>query len=89
MIAFWLIGAAFAAAVLAWVLWPLLSRQSGAAVSRQAVNVSIYRDQLRELEADLAGGRLAAADYERSRAELEARLLEDVREPDAAAGRPA
>ncbi len=85
MTAFWLIGAAFAAAVLAWVLWPLRSRKSGAAVSRQAVNVSIYRDQLRELEADLAAGRLAAADYERSHAELEARLLEDVREPDAAA----
>jgi cytochrome c-type biogenesis protein CcmH len=89
MTAFWLIGAALAAGVLAWLLWPLLSRKAGGAVSRQAVNLSIYRDQLRELEADLAAGTLAQADFDRSRAELEARLLEDVREPDAAAARPA
>jgi len=88
MTAFWLIGALLAAGVLAWVLWPLLSRKGGGAVSRQAVNVSIYRDQLRELESDLAAGTLAQADYERARAELEARLIEDVREPDAAAARP-
>jgi cytochrome c-type biogenesis protein CcmH len=90
MTAFWLIGAGLAAGVLAWVLWPLLSRKGSGPVSRQAVNVSIYRDQLRELETDLAAGTLAQADYERARAELEARLMEDVREPDAVAqARPA
>jgi cytochrome c-type biogenesis protein CcmH len=83
MTAFWLIGMALAALVLAWVLWPLRSRRPRAPVSRQAANVSIYRDQLRELEADLAAGTLAQADYERSRAEVEARLLQDVRGPDA------
>ena len=83
MTAFWLIGVALAALVLAWVLWPLRSRRRRAPVSRQAANVSIYRDQLRELEADLAAGTLAQADYERSRAEVEARLLQDVRGPDA------
>jgi cytochrome c-type biogenesis protein CcmH len=57
-------------------------------VLRQAANISIYRDQLRELEADLAAGTLAQADYERSRAELEARLLEDVREAEPVAARP-
>jgi cytochrome c-type biogenesis protein CcmH len=83
MTVFWLIGAALAAAALAWLLWPLLRAKPGGPVSRKAVNVSIYRDQLRELESDLAAGTLAQADYERSRAELEARLLEDVREPEA------
>ena len=83
MIAFWLIGVVLAALVLAWVLWPLRSRRPRGPVSRQAANVSIYRDQLRELEADLAAGTLAQADYERSRAEIEARLLQDVRDPDA------
>jgi cytochrome c-type biogenesis protein CcmH len=89
MSAFWLIGAALAAGVLAWLLRPLLSRQAAGPVSSQAANVSIYRDQLRELDSDLAAGTLAQADYDRSRAELEARLLEDVRAPDAAAHRPA
>jgi cytochrome c-type biogenesis protein CcmH len=89
MTGFWLLGAALALAALAWVLWPLLRGRPGGPVSRQAANVSIYRDQLRELEHDLAAGTLARADYERSRAEIEARLLEDVREPDAAPVRPA
>jgi cytochrome c-type biogenesis protein CcmH len=87
MTVFWLIGALLAAGVLAWVLRPLLSRQ--APRSSQAANVSLYRDQLRELDTDLAAGTLAQADYDRSRAELEARLLEDVRVPDPAARRPA
>jgi len=87
MTGFWLIGALLAAGVLAWVLRPLLSRRTGGPVSSQAANVSIYRDQLRELDTDLAAGTLAQADYDRSRAELEARLLEDVRGPEARAPR--
>ena len=54
MTLFWLIGAAAAAAVLAWVLRPLLSRRHVQAPSRAAANVAVYRDQLRELDADLA-----------------------------------
>ena len=75
---FWLIAAALAVASLALLLRPLLARKTPAAPARSEVNVSIYRDQLRELDADLAAGTLARADYERARAELEARLLEDV-----------
>jgi cytochrome c-type biogenesis protein CcmH len=89
MIVFWLIGAALAVAVLALVLRPLLAKRAGGSISRSAANISIYRDQLRELEADLAAGTLAQADYERARAELEGRLLEDVREQPAPAARAA
>lgn len=87
MTVFWLIGAALAVVVLALVLRPLLANRAAAPLSRSAANISIYRDQLRELEADLAAGTLAQADYERARAELEARLLEDVREQPAPAAR--
>ena len=80
MILFWSIGAALAVAALALVLRPLLFTRKRAELSRREVNVSIYRDQLRELDADLAAGTLAQADYERARAELEARVLEDVAE---------
>lgn len=78
MIGFWLAGAALAAVALALVLRPLVSRRAPEGVSRREANLSIYRDQLRELDADLAAGKLAQADYERARRELEARLLEDV-----------
>jgi len=84
---FWLIGAALATVALGLVLRPLLSRNAGGQVSRNAANRAIYRDQLRELEADLAAGKIAAADYERARAEIEARVLEDVAAAPPAAAR--
>jgi len=78
MIGFWIVGAALAAIALAAVVRPLVSRRAGGAVSRSDANLAVYRDQLRELEADLAAGTLAQADYDSSRRELEARLLQDV-----------
>lgn len=87
MIVFWTVGAALAAVALLLLMRPLLWGRAKAGISRRQANVSIYRDQLRELEADLAAGKLAQADYERARAELEARLLEDVAVPDDALAR--
>jgi cytochrome c-type biogenesis protein CcmH len=78
MMVFWIVGAALAALALFAVLRPLLGKRGGEGVSRRDANVAIYRDQLRELEADLAAGTLVQADYDRSRSELEARLLQDV-----------
>jgi cytochrome c-type biogenesis protein CcmH len=78
MTLFWSIGAALAAVVLILIARPLLKGRAEKRVSRRDANISIYRDQLRELDADLAAGTLAQADYERVRRELEARLLEDA-----------
>jgi len=78
MTLFWAASALLAAVALLLVMRPLLWRGAAARVSRRALNVAVYRDQLRELEADLRAGTLAQADYERARRELEARLLEDV-----------
>jgi cytochrome c-type biogenesis protein CcmH len=78
MTLFWSIGAALAAVVLILIARPLLKGRADKHVSRRDANISIYRDQLRELDADLAAGTLAQADYERVRRELEARLLEDA-----------
>jgi cytochrome c-type biogenesis protein CcmH len=85
MIAFWLSCSALAVMALALLLRPLLRRKPAQDVSREAANVSIYRDQLREIDADLAAGTLVQADYDRSRREIEARLAEDMRQGDAAA----
>jgi len=78
MTLFWAICAALAALALALVLRPLLARRGAAGVSRREANIAIYRDQRRELDADLAAGKLAPTEHETARAELEARLLEDV-----------
>ena len=83
-----LISAALLAAVALGVLLRPVRRTSGAA--RGALNVSVYRDQLRELEADRKAGTVSAEDYERSKAEIERRLLEDVSGDERAApSRPA
>jgi cytochrome c-type biogenesis protein CcmH len=76
------IAGLLAIGALAFVVLPLLRRSSGVSLSRNAINVAVYRDQLRELEADLRAGTLGQDQYDRSRAEIEARLLQDVNRPD-------
>ena len=75
---FWILGVALAALALVLTLRPLLFTPREKKLSRSESNIAIYRDQLAELDADLAVGKLAPADHARSRAELEARLLQDV-----------
>jgi len=76
--AFVLVGAVLIAGALLSVVPPLLRRRSRTGATRDAVNVAVYRDQLRELELDLRAGTLAADQHEKARREIEARLLADV-----------
>lgn len=79
MTAFWLIVSVLTAGALVLLLPPLLRRRAGApGVSRKATNVAVYRDQLRELEQDLATGVVSREGYDEARREIERRLLEDV-----------
>ena len=78
MIVFAVLGAVLAALAMFMVLRPLMRDRAAGRVSRREANLVIYRDQLRELDADLAAGTLAQADHAKARMELEARLLEDV-----------
>ncbi|HZR68706.1 MAG TPA: c-type cytochrome biogenesis protein CcmI [Burkholderiales bacterium] len=78
MSAFVAAAAALIAVAIAFVAAPLLRRPAASRGSRAQANVDIYRDQLRELETDLQAGTLAQDQYERSRREIEARLLQDV-----------
>lgn len=82
MIAFWIVGGLFAVAAVLLVVPPLLRSKGDDRVSRSAANIAIYRDQLRELDADLRAGTLSAELYEQARREIEARLLEDLSAPD-------
>ena len=76
--AFWIIAAVLLAAALAFVLLPLRGRRPKAHAPREAVNASVYRDQLRELDAELDAGNLDRSRYEEAVRELEARLLQDT-----------
>lgn len=79
MTAFWIAAGLLLAGALLFVLPPLLSGRAREIVaSHDAANVSIYRDQLAELEADLASGAIPPEQYEQSKREIEKRVLEEV-----------
>lgn len=90
MTEFWIFGALLLAVALGFVVWPLWR---GAArtndVVRDAANLEIFRDQVAEMDADLANGLLTPELYEQGKRELQARLLEEVKSPeDAGALKP-
>ncbi|MGC2414109.1 MAG: c-type cytochrome biogenesis protein CcmI, partial [Stellaceae bacterium] len=61
-------------AALAMLLAPLFWRRRGAA-PREAYNLAVYRDQLAEVERDLARGVLATEEGEAARTEIARRIL--------------
>jgi cytochrome c-type biogenesis protein CcmH len=88
MILFWLICAGLVAIALAFVMPTLLQRAPSADENdNEEANVEIYRDQLRELDADLANGIVSPEQYRQDRDEIERRLLDDVAMPAAAPSR--
>ena len=80
MIAFWIVAVLLTAGALLFVLTPLLRKEAVAHphALRDEVNLMVLRDQLHELDADMAAGTIDAAAYESSRRELERRVAEDV-----------
>jgi cytochrome c-type biogenesis protein CcmH len=89
VITFVLIAAVMVAAALAWVLVPLLRGARPAGMARETSNVAILRDQLAELDVDLANGVIPPPQYEQARRELEQRVLEDSKPaPGAGAAAP-
>jgi cytochrome c-type biogenesis protein CcmH len=75
---FWIVAAAMTAAVTALVLTPLLrSRQAvgPGAGSRASYDMEVYRDQLAELERDVARGVIDNRQAQAARAEIGRRML--------------
>lgn len=77
MIPFIITAGVMTAIALAWVVVPLMRHQRTASIAREASNVAILRDQLQELEHDLATGAITRAQHDEARHELEARVLEE------------
>ena len=78
MITFWLIVGVLIVVTLLVLVLPLLRRSnSSISTTPSEVNLSVYRDQLRELDADRAAGTLNEVQYQNARSDLESRVLED------------
>jgi cytochrome c-type biogenesis protein CcmH len=81
IIAFVAIAAAMLVAALVWVLFPLLRGPRSTGVQREASNVAILRDQLAELDNDVAAGTVSREQYDQARRELERRVLDESKTP--------
>lgn len=66
------------ALVVAVVVWSLLRKQMTQALSQDKANAKIYQLQLLDLEKEHAQGTISSTSFERSRAELLGRMLEDT-----------
>jgi cytochrome c-type biogenesis protein CcmH len=75
---FWLPAVLMVLLAAALILFPLRRRRSEATLSRTAVNTSIFRERLAELDIERQEGRVDAEQYRQLRAELERTLLGDV-----------
>ena len=84
---FWAVLAAMTGAAVLAVLWPL-SRSRRDSSSERAGEVAVYRDQLAEIERDVARGVLRTSEAEAARVEVSRRLLaaDAARTPRSAAG---
>ncbi|MCF6324953.1 MAG: c-type cytochrome biogenesis protein CcmI [Gammaproteobacteria bacterium] len=81
MIIFWIVAALLTLAGLLFILPPLLQlgkKDSEFVIEQDALNVSIYKDQMIELEQDLLNDIITRDQCEQGKLELEQRLLEDV-----------
>ena len=68
MTAFWIAAGLLTLLVLAVLCWPLLRRRQAGHASRKAINTAIYRDQMVDIDRDLASGALTEADHAIARA---------------------
>jgi cytochrome c-type biogenesis protein CcmH len=87
---FWLAAFALVASTLAVLLWPLLRRRADNAdpsPEEDAAATSVYRDQKRQLDADLAAGAITEQEHATALDELAARLgAEVIRHPERSEG---
>ena len=71
---FWIVAGGISILALAAMLWPLL-RPKAPTVSRSSYDMQIYKDQLKEVDTDLARGTLSEVEAKASRTEISRRLL--------------
>jgi cytochrome c-type biogenesis protein CcmH len=79
MTTFWVVAGLLILGALIFILAPMVRRgkTQGASPAHGGVNLVIYRDQVRELDADLAAGTLSQAQHQSAKTELERRVLEE------------
>ncbi|MBY0475139.1 MAG: c-type cytochrome biogenesis protein CcmI [Nitrosomonas sp.] len=80
MTAFWIISGIFIVTALLFIIPTLLRNKDTQLknLENDAVNITVYRDQLVELDKDLENDILSQEQYDKSKQELQQRMLQDV-----------
>ena len=81
MTTFWVLAAGLTGLALLFILPPLFRKQPGRdseSPDENQVNLAVFKQQLEELDADLAAGNLDQDQYASARRDLEKELLLDV-----------
>lgn len=78
MTLFWTIAAGLIVLAMTFVVLPLLRRHVGTGISSDELNLTVFRQQLEELDNDLKSGILDQERYDAAKIDLEKELLSDV-----------
>ncbi len=89
MTSFWVISGVFIVTALLFVIPTLLRNRESErdGLDNDALNVSVYREHLTELEQDLQNDILTREQYEVSKQEMQQRMLQDISEDTGVAGK--
>jgi len=82
MTSFWVISGIFIVTALLFIIPTLLRNRDTQleSIEHDAVNITVYRDQIAELDKDLENDILTQEQYNKSKQELQQRMLQDVSE---------
>lgn len=87
MLWFWLIVVALLVVALLFILPSLFAaRKPNDRIARDALNVEVFKDQMRELENDLRIGQLSQEQFDQAKVDLEKSLLEGIGDEAEASG---
>jgi cytochrome c-type biogenesis protein CcmH len=86
MTAFWTSAAALLGCALLLLVTPLLRRTQPGGPDSAGANLRVLRDQLADLETEVAAGNISADQYSVARSELERRVLDETRQVEHAGG---
>ena len=80
MTSFWVISGIFIVTALLFIIPTLLRNRDTQLeyIEHDAVNITVYRDQIAELDNDLENDILTQEQYNKSKQELQQRMLQDV-----------
>lgn len=79
MMTFWVIALLLIAGALLFILPPLFKREQKVSdLSREALNIAIHRDQLRELDNDLAAGTISQEQYAQAKLDIEKGVIDSL-----------